>query len=81
MYSLLSRVGGLPALKSSFGAYIRTTGSAMVEDTEKEATFVEDLLEFRSKLECIMEESFMKNPEFAYALKVRTDILFYFISV
>jgi len=68
-YSLMSRVGGLPALKSAFSTYVRTTGAAMVEDVEKESTFVDDLLTFRAKLDVILTESFIKNQEFDYALK------------
>jgi len=68
-FTLLSRVGALPSLKSAFGEYIRRCGSAMVEDTDKEATFVDDLLLFRAKLENILVTSFDNNQDFGYALK------------
>jgi len=68
-FNLLSRVGALPSLKASFGEYIRNRGSAMVEDSDKEATFVDDLLEFRAKLEIILVTSFENNQDFGYALK------------
>ncbi len=42
----------------------------MIDDPEKEKTLVQDLLDFRAKLDFILEESFGKNDSFAYSLKV-----------
>jgi cullin-4 len=49
----------------------------MVNDTEKDNTLVQDLLEFKSKLDFILEESFAKSDLFAYSLKEAFE---YFIN-
>lgn len=41
-----------------------------MKDIEKRKTLIQDLLEFKSKLDKILEKSFQNNESFMYSLKV-----------
>ncbi|EDV26146.1 uncharacterized protein TRIADDRAFT_24582 [Trichoplax adhaerens] len=65
MYSLLARVnGGLDELCKRFSLYIQERGTSMVMDTERDKTMVTELLDFKSKLDSVIELSFDHNPKF-----------------
>eukprot|EP01112_Ceratiomyxa_fruticulosa_P022104 TRINITY_DN8006_c0_g2_i1.p1 TRINITY_DN8006_c0_g2~~TRINITY_DN8006_c0_g2_i1.p1 ORF type:complete len:753 (-),score=129.64 TRINITY_DN8006_c0_g2_i1:148-2406(-) len=69
MYVLLARVNALDKLKIALKDYVRTVGTSIVSDTEKDPNMVQDLLEFKSKLDIVMEQSFNKNESFSNTLK------------
>ena len=70
-------------IKVSVLGYIRTlyslvlcvcvcqkSGSAIVQDEERDSTMVTDLLDFKERLDTIIAEAFGQNEEFLYGLKV-----------
>ncbi|EFA82957.1 cullin [Heterostelium album PN500] len=69
MYSILARVGVLQQLKTAWSNYIKKTGLAMVTDTEKESTLIQDLIAFKSKLDVILSVSYQKSDLMTYSLK------------
>jgi cullin-4 len=71
MYALFARVGALEKLRSGWNAYIKATGRELVLDTspERERGLVEELLEFKARLDRVLEQSFARNDAFAYSLK------------
>jgi len=69
MYQLFARVGGLDKLRIAFNVYIKKVGCSIVQDPEKDKTMVQDLLDFKSKLDFIMEESFQRNEIFQTSSK------------
>ncbi|KAG8509357.1 Cullin-4B, partial [Galemys pyrenaicus] len=44
-------------------------GSSIVDNSEKEKTMVQELLDFKDKIDFIIEASFMKNEKFIIAMK------------
>jgi cullin-4 len=78
MYALFGRVNALEKLKIQFNTYIKSAGatliSALAADPEKEKTLVQELLDFKLRLDGILEDSFSKNDNFAYALKVSASL-------
>lgn len=68
-YQLLNRIQALDKLKSAWNSYIKNTGTTIVSDPEKDKSLVQDLLDFKAKLDSILEESFFMNENFAYSLK------------
>lgn len=78
MYHLFARVNGQEALKNSWKSYIKSAGTAIVNDPERDKNMVQDLLDFKSKLDFILEESFHRNEACTYALKEAFE---YFINV
>eukprot|EP00958_Prasinococcus_capsulatus_P024111 scaffold3731_cov381-Prasinococcus_capsulatus_cf.AAC.3 len=77
LYSLFARVGALPSLKNSWSSYVKRRGLEVVQDEEKEKEMVATLLEFKSKLDSILDDCFQKNEIFSYALKESFE---YFIN-
>jgi len=69
MYTLLALVDALPRLRQAFAAYIKRVGTAMVGDAERERTLVQDLLQFKEKLDRILSDSFSSNEQFGHSLK------------
>eukprot|EP00741_Cyanophora_paradoxa_P010023 tig00000157_g9709.t1 len=69
MYTLLKSVMSVEELKKTWHKYIRTTGLKMVEDEQKDKQMVQDLLDFKAKLDGIWDESFDRNDTFMNALK------------
>lgn len=70
LYQLFSRVkGGLDSLCEYFGAHVKLRGLTIVEDSEKDKTMVQELLDFKSKLDEVIEDAFNKNEKFIIAMK------------
>ena len=45
-------------------------GLTIVEDTEKDKTMVQELLDFKNRLDSVIDEAFNKNEKFVIAMKV-----------
>ncbi|KAL0485346.1 cullin [Acrasis kona] len=69
LYSLLKMVDGMDDLKASFCEYIKKNGLAIVNDVERDKTMVQDVLEFKSKIDNIFETSFQKNEQLKFSIK------------
>lgn len=74
LYHLFNRVKeGLKELCSSFAAYIKKTGRVFItnvdSDSEKDKILVQQLLEFKDKIDNIIEVCFMKNEKFINVMK------------
>ncbi|XP_055803011.1 cullin-4-like [Solanum dulcamara] len=69
MYSLFPRVEALESLKQTLSSYIRRNGQSIVHDDEKDKDMVSSLLEFKSSVDTIWEESFSKNEAFGSTIK------------
>ncbi|RUP46331.1 hypothetical protein BC936DRAFT_147076 [Jimgerdemannia flammicorona] len=69
LYSLLSRVHALEHLRSFFGTYVKKAGGTIVQDGSRDATMVQDLLQFKSKMDEILVDSFRRNEQFTNTLK------------
>ncbi|XP_071163258.1 cullin-4A-like [Mytilus edulis] len=74
MYQLFSRVkDGLKELAIAFAAYIKTTGRLIVvntdNDLEKDRDMVQKLLDFKEKLDNVIDICFAKNEKFINGLK------------
>uniref|UniRef100_A0A8D8NJT0 Cullin-4A n=1 Tax=Culex pipiens TaxID=7175 RepID=A0A8D8NJT0_CULPI len=70
LYSLFSRVkNGTIELCASFNAYIKKKGRTIVIDPEKDKSMVQDLLDFKDKLDNIVTKCFDKNEKFSNSLR------------
>ncbi|KAJ3295095.1 Cullin-4 [Borealophlyctis nickersoniae] len=69
MFDLFGRVGGRDEMRHKFAEYIKKTGTALIMDSSRDATMVEDLLKFKSRLDEILAKSFCSNEGFANSLK------------
>ncbi|XP_063967788.1 cullin-4A-like [Lytechinus pictus] len=70
LYRLLQRTkNGLLDLCQYFSAFIKKTGTTIVIDSEKDKTMVQELLDFKEKLDNILETCFAKNEKFSISLK------------
>ncbi|KAK3145863.1 hypothetical protein QOZ80_3BG0258480 [Eleusine coracana subsp. coracana] len=69
MYNLFQRVNAVELLKLALSSYIRATGQGVIMDEEKDKDLVPFLLEFKSSLDKILEESFAKNEAFSNTIK------------
>jgi len=70
MYSLLTRVKkGLAELCVNFNAYIKKYGRTIVIDPEKDKTMVQELLDFKDKMDVIVKKCFQANEKFGNSLK------------
>ena len=69
MYILFCRVNALESLRQALSSYIRKTGQGIVQDEEKDKDMVSSLLEFKSSLDRIWEDSFSKNEAFCNTIK------------
>uniref|UniRef100_A0A4X2M5B1 Cullin family profile domain-containing protein n=1 Tax=Vombatus ursinus TaxID=29139 RepID=A0A4X2M5B1_VOMUR len=70
LYQLFSRVcNGIPLLLQHWTEYIKAFGSTIVINPEKDKTMVQELLDFKDKIDYIIEVSFMKNERFVNAAK------------
>ncbi|CAF4254872.1 unnamed protein product [Rotaria sp. Silwood2] len=79
MYDLFLRIGpnGIQDLREAFGNYIKVHGRALVIDVDKDDKMVDELLEFKEKLDCFLHECFHNNEKFSNTLK---DSFEYFIN-
>ncbi|XP_033033056.1 cullin-4A isoform X2 [Trachypithecus francoisi] len=70
MYQLFSRVrGGQQALLQHWSEYIKTSGTAIVINPEKDKDMVQDLLDFKDKVDHVIEVCFQKNERFVNLMK------------
>ncbi|KAB7508159.1 Cullin-4B [Armadillidium nasatum] len=70
LYSLFSRIkGGLDYLCSQFNAYIKTHGKTIVINPEKDRVMVQELLDFKDKMDGIVSDCFCNSDRFVLALK------------
>lgn len=70
MYQLFARVKtGLENLCEYFGAHVKVRGLTIVEDTEKDKVMVQELLDFKQKLDNLIKEAFNDNQRFVIAMK------------
>ncbi|XP_050438117.1 cullin-4B [Adelges cooleyi] len=70
MYALLTRVKkGLTELCLNFNAYIKKHGRTIVIDPEKDKTMVQELLDFKDKMDVIVKNCFQANEKFGNSLK------------
>eukprot|EP01119_Soliformovum_irregulare_P006728 TRINITY_DN1911_c0_g1_i2.p1 TRINITY_DN1911_c0_g1~~TRINITY_DN1911_c0_g1_i2.p1 ORF type:complete len:757 (-),score=235.37 TRINITY_DN1911_c0_g1_i2:308-2578(-) len=69
MFSLFNRVNGLDFLKTAMSNYIKTRGTNLVNDEQKDATLVDELLLFKSQMDNIVNSSFGHQDAFVYAIK------------
>jgi len=70
MYNLLGRVKtGQSDLCNKMAEYVKKRGKVIVINPEKDKTMVQELLEFKEKLDIILEECFKNNEKFVTALK------------
>ena len=58
----------------AFLLLLQKSGLAMVLDVEREKTMVQELMDFKEKLDIIIVDSFQKNERFQRALQVCTHI-------
>jgi len=69
LYLLLARVpNGLDQLKSTFSQYIKKRGRDIVINPEKDNVMVQELLDFKQKLDLVLEH-WGQNEKFIHALK------------
>jgi cullin 4 len=70
LYSLFNRVkNGTQELCASFNAYIKKKGKTLVIDPEKDKTMVQDLLDFKDKMDFIVITCFERNEKFSNSLR------------
>mmetsp|Transcript_22578 Transcript_22578/g.27227 ORF Transcript_22578/g.27227 Transcript_22578/m.27227 type:complete len:742 (+) Transcript_22578:315-2540(+) len=69
MYLLFERVKSLGHMKTALSAYVKRTGIEIVNDEEKDAEMVANLLELKKKLDTILHDSFNGNEQFTNTLK------------
>jgi cullin-4 len=69
LYSLINRVAhGVDHLKIAFSQYIKKRGREIVINPEKDISMVQDLLDFKEKLD-VINECWNHNEKFAHSLK------------
>ncbi|XP_067008215.1 cullin-4A [Anabrus simplex] len=70
LYSLFTRVkNGLVELCLHFNTFIKKKGRTIVIDPEKDKTMVQELLDFKDKMDNIVCNCFQRNEKFANSLK------------
>jgi len=70
MYSLLGRVkNGHVELCSKMAEYVKKRGKVIVINPEKDKTMVQELLDFKEKLDNILKSCFRNNEKFVTSLK------------
>lgn len=78
LYQLFSRIKqGLPELCVGFNAYIKKRGRTIVIDPEKDKTMVQELLDFKDKMDFVVHNCFSCNEKFGNSLKEAFE---YFIN-
>lgn len=70
LYQLFSRVKkGQDELCLAFNEYIKRQGASIVLDPEKDKSMVQDLLDFKEQLDCIIDDAFMKSEKFVNSMR------------
>lgn len=70
LYNLLVRIkGGLGDLCTHFNAYIKSYGKTIVINPEKDKGMVQELLDFKDKMDGIVSQCFSSDDKFVLALK------------
>ncbi|XP_033637591.1 cullin-4A-like [Asterias rubens] len=70
LYSLFQRTKtGLIELCQYFSAYIKKTGTTIIINPEKDKTMVQELLDFKDRMDNVMTECFTENEKFFNTLK------------
>ena len=70
LYDILSRVkGGCEDLSTHFNAYIRSFGKTIVINPVKDKSMVQELLDFKDKMDCIVNTCFANTDKFLLTLK------------
>ncbi|KTG03182.1 hypothetical protein cypCar_00000454 [Cyprinus carpio] len=70
LYQLFSRVkGGVQVLLQHWVEYIKAFGSTIVINPEKDKTMVQELLDFKDKVDLIIDVCFMRNEKFVNGMK------------
>ena len=46
-------------------------------DPEKDKSMVQDLLDFKEQLDCIIEDAFMRSEKFVNSMKVLMNVIIY----
>lgn len=49
---------------------LQKQGASIVLDPEKDKSMVQDLLDFKDQLDCIIDDAFMKSEKFVNSMKV-----------
>ncbi|KAJ8329818.1 hypothetical protein O5D80_002012 [Batrachochytrium dendrobatidis] len=68
-YKLLERIGMLEELKRRMSQYIQATGIFIVKDPTRDKTMVQELLEFKMRLDDILKNAFQSTESFDHAIK------------
>ena len=69
-YSLLGKVtGGHAELKGKMCDYVKNHGRSLVTIQERDKSMVQELLNFKEKLDTIMEQCFGGNEQFIVSMK------------
>jgi cullin-4 len=55
--------------EQAFAGHIKRIGTAMVSDPERERALVQELLQFKEKLDRILSCAFCSNEQFSHSLK------------
>jgi cullin-4 len=69
LYNALQRVGALDKLRRHFSTYTQTVGYTFVSDPSRDLQMVESVLNFKKKLDEIVEKSFQKLTLFTNTIK------------
>uniref|UniRef100_A0A452V6T4 Cullin 4A n=1 Tax=Ursus maritimus TaxID=29073 RepID=A0A452V6T4_URSMA len=70
MYQLFSRVkGGQQVLLQHWSDYIKTFGTTIVINPEKDKDMVQDLLDFKDRVDHVIEVCFQRNEKFVNLMK------------
>ncbi|KAH8336932.1 cullin-4A [Drosophila kikkawai] len=70
LYGLLSRVkNGTSELCGNFNGFIKKKGRTIVIDPEKDKSMVQDLLDFKDKMDVIVRNCFEHNEKFTNSLR------------
>jgi len=77
-YYLFGLVQALPDLAQHFLSHVKKVGSEIVLDEQRDKAMVQNLLDFRGKLDIIFDGPFKRDPAFAHAIKEAFE---YFINV
>uniref|UniRef100_A0A8C1DQU6 Cullin 4A n=1 Tax=Cyprinus carpio carpio TaxID=630221 RepID=A0A8C1DQU6_CYPCA len=70
LYELLSKVkGGLMTLLQAWRDYIKSFGGEIVSSPEKDKELVQELLDFKDKMDHVTQRCFQRNDNFINAMK------------